>query len=163
MTTVYDPTPGALYATCKTCGIDLPDEATASRHRSETIAPVNEGAVTARGHTTSVLNPSRATRVRRAVVRTLEDAVREDADLDVQTMTFALADEAAEGAAEALLREVGAGRYSAREVDAVLAGYSDFENAWREVSGWEVRTVDGPPLNYPTLPLGDGDWQESAR
>lgn len=155
MTTTYDPTPGALYATCKTCGIDLPDEEAATRHRSETLRPVSEGATTARGHTTRLLNPTRTTRVRRAVVRTLEEAVQGDADLDLQTMTFTLSDEAAEDAANALLQEVEAGRYSAREVDAVLTGYSDFEDAWREASDWETRTADDPPADHPTLPLDE--------
>lgn len=155
MTITYDPTPGALYATCKTCGIDLPDEDAASRHRSETMTPVSEGAVTARGHTTSTLNPSRTTRVRHAVEDILEDAASDDPDLDLRDMTFTLGDGAAEQAADDLMRKVDAGQFSAREVDAVLTDYPDFEKAWREASDWETRTADERPSNHPTLPLGD--------
>lgn len=154
MTTLYDPTPGALYATCKTCGIDLPDEDAASRHRSETMAPVSDGAVTARGHATRTFNPSRETRVRRAIERVLEDASEDYVNLDLRTMTFELEDGAAEEAADSLLRNVEAGHYSAREVDAALASYPDFKEAWREASDWEARTADDPPPNHPTLPLG---------
>lgn len=155
MTALYDPAPDALYATCKTCGIDLPDEESASRHRSETMTPVNEGSVTARGHTTQTLNPSREDRVRRAIERVLEEAAEGYVDLDLRTMTFDLTDGAGEEAADSLLRDVEAGHYSAREVDAVLASYPDVQEAWREASGWETRTADGPPSDHPTLPLDE--------
>lgn len=153
--TLYDPDPDMTYAKCKTCGINLPDEETASRHRSETMTPVNEGAVTGRGHSTTTLNPSRATRVRRAIESILEDAASDGPNLDLRDMTFTLSDDAADEAADTLMRKVDAGHYSAREVDAALTGYPDFWNAWREVSDWETRTADDPPPNHPTLPLDE--------
>lgn len=155
MTSLYDPAPDLLYATCKTCGIDLPDEETASRHRSETMIPVSDGSVTARGHTTRTLNPSRKTRVRRAIERVLKDESEAYVNLDLRTMTFELEDEAGEEAADSLLRNVEAGYYSAREVDAVLTSYPDFQKAWRDASDWEARTANDPPPDHPTLPLGD--------
>lgn len=153
--TLYDPDPEMTYAKCKTCGINLPDEEAASRYRSETMVPVNDGAVTARGHTTTTLNPDRATRVRRAVEGILEDAASDDPDLDLRDMTFTLSDSAADEAVDTLMRKVDEGYYSAREVDAVLTGYPDFEGAWREASDWETRTADDPPPNHPTLPLDE--------
>lgn len=153
--TLYDPDPDMTYAKCKTCGINLPDEETANRHRSETMTPVNEGAVTARGHATTTLNPSRATRVRRAIENILEDAASDDPNLDLRDMTFTLSDGAADEATDTLMRKVDEDYYSAREVDAALASYPDFQKAWKDASDWETRTANDPPPDHPTLPLDE--------
>ncbi|VXB23595.1 hypothetical protein [Citricoccus sp. K5] len=87
MTDQFEPTPGQPYGKCNDCGAVIDSQADGRKHMSETFEQAKaEGR--SKGHSISVLNPSREGRIQNAVDRIVQDAIDdaledlEDLDLD---------------------------------------------------------------------------------
>ena len=108
----FDPELDAQYAKCNTCGIDLPTVEESSIHGNatahESFAKGSKGG----GHTIRILNPSRESRIRRAVMGIVDEVI-DDAMSKLEDLVY---------------------RKHITEAEAVEAirPYSDFADAWDE-------------------------------
>lgn len=129
-----NPNPNLPYATCSSCGIELPTKAEADQHMNETVAPVSDkSGVIARGHRVSITNQTREGRVQAQINSILERAVEDNPGIiDTQCWEIEITDEAVEQATEELLAAVERGDVAYSEVTRVLKRQPQFIEAWRE-------------------------------
>lgn len=130
--TRFSPIPDKPYGSCVTCGIELATKDDASTHMRETMKPVKEGSVTARGHSTRATNPPREDRVRRYIESVLEEAVEDNHDIDFSTRSVIVTDRAVDDAIETLLADAERGDLAYAEVTENLKRQDEFEDAWRD-------------------------------
>jgi len=104
------------YAVCNTCGTDLQTPAEQREHMDATMKATGELGITARSHSTTVVNPTpeevEARRLRGVVESATERALNE--------------------LCERLDDDVRRGRITEQQVTEQLRGYPDFSDAWAD-------------------------------
>lgn len=122
----FDPEPDAAYGRCLDCDLVLLDEAAASQHSQDTLAPTGTArGLTASGHLLRVTNPTRERRIASKVATIVDDAIVE--------------------VVNDLLALVGPNKASTEEITHAVRFYSDFAESWQEALD-ENYDDDGEPI-----------------
>lgn len=106
----FDPTPGAPFGHCLTCGTVFAAEEDANEHMNTTLEDAKARGEAPRSHSVRHTNPTRPTRIRRRVMSIVDDAL-EDAMCEMD-------------------RLLEAGDVTEAEIVTALGGTPDFQEAW---------------------------------
>lgn len=149
-----DPTPGEPYGQCTACGLAHQTREESDRHQQEML----EAAIAAdpratshrSGHSTRILNPSRADRVKHQVEDILQSAIESfPGRYYLGTGEYDVDEEAIARAMEDLHAAVDRGDVSAQEVTRELRFQPEFLTPWKQ---------DLP--DYLDIPAEQGDLLE---
>ena len=105
----FEPREDENYGKCLSCGIDIVAVEDSVGHMNETFSATKAGE---RGHTISVLNPTRLSRIQNGIDSVLDDAMTR--------------------AAEEVDRMIDNNDITEAEAQTAIANYSDFADFWEE-------------------------------